>query len=645
MNQKKPGKIVFGKISTKVLEQPQENVESVSDQHEQSEEKLSGFGKFGDKTNDDNKLDEVNEQISKLMGFSDFGQKTAKKFNVEEMVQLALKNKSNIIPEKPQVDEQKEESDSEDEIGPAIPEEFKIKNSTTENDVTKLDEKDSNKDSDSEDEDSVLAQKKLPITQEALMQHGSKAVVALTADPSGVRLVSGSVDYQVCFWDFAGMDSSMKNFRSLTPCENHPIKAVQFSCTGELILVVSGMSQAKVLDRDGLEVLECVKGDQYLADMARTKGHVAPLTCGNWHPKTREEFLTSAEDGTCRIWDTEKPTQHKGLMKVKASNGLKVIPTSCTYNPDGNLIACGGVDGSIQMWDHRKLFVNTTHLLRNAHQPGNAISCVTFSYKGTLLCTRSNDETVKLWDIRSFKKPLREASNLYSRYDNTSCIFSPDDSIIVTGESLRRDSKIGKLHFFETDTFDKIAEIEAADSHIVKLLWHPKLNQLFLGCGNGTIKIYYSDDLSVKGAKLCASKVKKKVKQIEVVSTPQIITPHFLPLFRTERHRTTKKKFEKDRRDPVKSRRPDLPISQGSGGRIASTGGTLSSYVIRNLGLSKRIEDDQDPREAILKYAKEAAENPYWITPAYKNTQPQTIFQDKNDDDETSEPVTKQMKF
>lgn len=478
------------------------------------------------------------------------------------------------------------------------------------------------------------------------MEHGNKAVVALAAEPSGSRLVSGSVDYQVCFWDFAGMDSSMRSFRSLTPCENHPIKSIKYSCTGEMILVVSGMSQAKVLDRDGFEVAECVKGDQYLSDMARTKGHVAPLTSGSWHPKTKGEFLTSAEDGTCRLWDVKKPAQHLSLMKVKAANGLKAIPTSCCYSQDGNFIACGCADGSIQMWDHRKLFVNTSHLLRNAHQSGNAISCINFSYSGNLISTRSNDETLKLWDFRSFKKPLREVSNLYSRYDSTNCVFSPDDSLVLTGESVRKNCSIGKLHFFETNTFDKVIEIDVANSHVVNTLWHPKLNQIFVGCGNGTIKVYFSNDKSVRGAKLCAFKTKRKVKQIEVVPTQQIISPHVLPLYRTEKHRTTKKKLEKDRLDPVKSRRPDLPISQGSGGRVASSGGTLSSYVIRNLGLSKRINDEQDPREAILKYAKEAAENPYWVTPAYKHTQPKTIFQEKigNETDDGG-PPTKQMKL
>lgn len=50
------------------------------------------------------------------------------------------------------------------------------------------------------------------------------------------------------------------------------------------------------MDRDGFEKAECVKGDQYITDMARTKGHVAALTSGCWHPRVREEFLTSSED-------------------------------------------------------------------------------------------------------------------------------------------------------------------------------------------------------------------------------------------------------------------------------------------------------------------------------------------------------------
>jgi hypothetical protein len=151
----------------------------------------------------------------------------------------------------------------------------------------------------------------------------------------------------------------------------------------------------------------------------------------------------------------------------------------------------------------------------------------------------------------------------------------------------------------------------------------------------------------MRGAKLCVVKTRRKVKQVEVVAAQQILTPHALPMFRQEKPKSIRKQMERDRQDPVKSRRPDLPISSGQGGRVATSGGTLSSYVIRNLGLSKRVEDDQDPREAILRYAKEAEENPYWVSPAYSKTQPTPIFQKSGEgsEEEDQAPSAKKTKL
>ncbi|XP_047344434.1 gastrulation defective protein 1 homolog [Vespa velutina] len=501
-------------------------------------------------------------------------------------------------------------------------------------------EEEEEEDEESETEEMSLKEK-IPCTHEVTMTHGTKAVIAIAADPSGARLASGSIDYDVCFWDFAGMDSSMRSFRTLQPCENHPIKCLQYSTTGDVILVISGAAQAKVLDRDGFEKCETVKGDQYITDMARTKGHTAGLNCGCWHPFTKEEYLTCSQDSTCRIWLLHRPRGHKNVIKCRAQNGVKTIPTTCSYSREGTVVACGCIDGSIQMWDHRKNFVNPSLTLRNAHGSNNEISSLSFSYLGQTLATRSCDDTLKLWDLRSFKVPIFEVKDLFSRYETTDCMFSPDDSMIVTGESLKKGQDMGKILFYDTKTFDRVNEIPVTNSHVIKTLWHPKLNQLFVGCGNGIVKVYYDINRSMRGAKLCVVKSHFKHKHMEVMSTQQIITPHALPLFRQDRPKSVRKQMEKDRLDPVKSRRPDLPITSGQGGRVASSGGTLSSYVIRNLGLSKRIEDDQDPREAILKYAKEAEENPYWIAPAYKKTQPKTIFQT---DEQDSGPSTKKQK-
>lgn len=41
----------------------------------------------------------------------------------------------------------------------------------------------------------------------------------------------------------------------------------------------------------------------YIHDLKNTKGHISGLTCGEWHPKTKETILTSSEDGSLRLWD------------------------------------------------------------------------------------------------------------------------------------------------------------------------------------------------------------------------------------------------------------------------------------------------------------------------------------------------------
>ena len=295
------------------------------------------------------------------------------------------------------------------------------------------------------------------------------------------------------------------------------------------------------------------------------------------------------------------------------------------------------------------MFVNTTHCIRNAHQAGSEISSINYSYLGNTFVTRCCDDTMKLWDMRNMKSSLNVFNGLFSRYDTCDAIFSPDDSILITGESLAKNKDHANLYFYDTKTFECINQLPISNSHVIKVLWHPKLNQIFVGTGNGIIKGYYDENRSMRGAKLCIVKTYRKKKQTEISGSIQIITPHALPIFRQEKNRSLRKQMEKDRLDPVKSRRPDLPITSGQGGRVVSSGGTLSSYVIRNLGLSKRVNDDKNPREAILKYAKEAEENPYWIAPAYQKTQPTPIFnteeiENESEEDGLGEPSTKKSK-
>lgn len=69
----------------------------------------------------------------------------------------------------------------------------------------------------------------------------------------------------------------------------------------------------QIYDRDGLTLGEFVKGDMYIRDLKNTKGHISGLTCGQWHPSSKETILTSSEDGSLRIWDA---SDFKGQKQV-----------------------------------------------------------------------------------------------------------------------------------------------------------------------------------------------------------------------------------------------------------------------------------------------------------------------------------------
>ena len=73
------------------------------------------------------------------------------------------------------------------------------------------------------------------------------------------------------------MGASLSAFRNIQPCGSHQIRSLEYSSTGDTILVCSGNAQAKILDRDGFEAMECVKGYQYIFDMAKTKVTSPPM--------------------------------------------------------------------------------------------------------------------------------------------------------------------------------------------------------------------------------------------------------------------------------------------------------------------------------------------------------------------------------
>ena len=88
---------------------------------------------------------------------------------------------------------------------------------------------------------------------------------------------------------------------------------------------------------------------------------------------------------------------------------------------------------------------------------------------------------------------------------------------------MNRGESSGQLLFFDKASFSKVLSLDVGNSHVIKALWHPKLNQMMVGSGDGVVRLYYDPDRSLHGAKLCVVKTKTKAKTTQYMATEMVI--------------------------------------------------------------------------------------------------------------------------
>ncbi|TPX44206.1 hypothetical protein SeMB42_g04415 [Synchytrium endobioticum] len=476
----------------------------------------------------------------------------------------------------------------------------------------------------------------LPISNHIQLLDHTKTVSALTIDASGSRLLTGGHDDDVKFWDFQGMDATFRPFRTIEPFEGNPIRDLQFNQSGSEFLIASSVHFPRLYDRDGVIIQEYAKGDPYIRDPKHTKGHVASLTCCRWHPLDRKTFMTASLDSTIRIWDVENKKSQIKVINIKSERGGRTAITSACYSNDGKMIASSAQEGVIRIWSSGGPFLRPTHTILSAHMANAEITSTVFSLDSQRLLTRASDDTVKLWDLRNTSKALALARDLPCSFGEANAIFSPTESVVLAGTSVRKgEGQHGKLVVLDGNTLRPLKEVSVNESSVVKILWHPKINQVVLGTGSGAVFVYYDERVSVRGALSCASKGVRKNRAPDVITNANIEAVIHNPnaVLKEEVHRKTKRRLERIRKDPIASRKPDMPLSgPGRGGKL---GHTIQAGMLQSL--IKDTTRSEDPREAILRHAEAAKKHPYWVDRAYQETQPDPVFAEAVYEDDTEE--------
>ncbi|GFH43966.1 hypothetical protein CTEN210_00440 [Chaetoceros tenuissimus] len=477
---------------------------------------------------------------------------------------------------------------------------------------------------------SIATKLKIPVTSNITLPAQSNSLpTSIALDHSGSRLYIGSSDTTLRCYDFNGMDLSARPFKIVTVQEGHSIVQISTSNTGDRMIVGTTSAQPMILDRDGNEIMEFNKGDMYVQDMSHTDGHVAPITGVSWHPLDRDIVATSSLDGSVRLWNLEKNKTKfqklcsgKEVYRVKSSMGKRTQVSCVVFAPGGREFACGTVCGSIQIWNTSRVGSRPDRVVFDAHD-GKQVTSLTYSGDGSKLASRSvDDDCVKVWEARRISRscsPIAIASGIRGSYDTVNCAFSADGKLICAGTCIdpkNQQDAYSVLKFFRVEggSSKPVFELDVAKGlSVVNLVWHQRLNQIIVGLSDGSIKMYYNENWSIKGAKLPVSKGLKQTDDLTLLlnsRAPQgsaaiqgeIQTPNALPLFRSTEVKNTKRKREKERQDPIKSRRPDLPGTGIKASEETSDGLNFQQTVLTSAIAKNKNIAGKDPRDELFKY-------------------------------------------
>ncbi|MEO0432690.1 MAG: TIR domain-containing protein, partial [Cyanobacteria bacterium J06656_5] len=130
-------------------------------------------------------------------------------------------------------------------------------------------------------------------------------------------------------------------------------------------------------------------------------------------------IASGGSDGTIRLWDTQGNSIREPLK------GHNDWVNSIAFSPDGQMIASGGSDGTIRLWDTQG---NTIAPPLKGHSA--AVRAVVFDPNGQMILSGSEDGTLRLWDTQSSSigKPFKGHKSWVN-----SVAFSSDGQTIVSG--------------------------------------------------------------------------------------------------------------------------------------------------------------------------------------------------------------------
>jgi WD40 repeat protein/serine/threonine protein kinase len=208
-----------------------------------------------------------------------------------------------------------------------------------------------------------------------------------------------------------------KNYPAIQPSNVALLKEVErfgLGFSGDLacspdgtVLAVSGRNGIYLYTTPDLDTKGFIEtGSLILSVVYSPNGNL--LAAGGW-------------DGSVHLFDVGSD------MLLDTLNSHTGEVNSMAFSPDGEYLISGGSDGTVRLWN-----VDSRVLLRTFEGHTSKVNAVAFSVDGKTFASGSDDRSIRLWDIDGGDSKTTIAGHTNSV---TTVAFSPDGTRLISGSS------------------------------------------------------------------------------------------------------------------------------------------------------------------------------------------------------------------
>ena len=200
------------------------------------------------------------------------------------------------------------------------------------------------------------------------------------------------------------------------------------------------------------------------------RGHRSPVYAVAWFPDG--DYIASGEqDGTMQMWVARSTTRGSLVFQVNTSPVYAVA-----WSPDGSHIASGGEDGTVQVWNAitgRKVFTYKGH--------ADVVNAVDWSPDGKRIASGSYDNTVQVWDAATGGNVLS-----YTGHSDSvlAVAWSPDGRHIVSG------SRDYTVQVWDAFTGMRVLTYGGHSGPVDALAWSPDGKHIASGSKDSTVQVW-----------------------------------------------------------------------------------------------------------------------------------------------------------